>query len=123
MDLYREEILEHWKSPLNYGKLADVDLVVEQVNPICGDEITFFFKFSKKGNLKIEKVSFEGKGCAISIAAASMLSENIKGKPVSAIGKITGKDVMELMGTQLTPARLKCAFLSLEAIRKLNKNN
>ncbi len=120
MDLYREEILEHWKSPQNFGKLSGADLVVEQINPLCGDAVTFYFKIRNK---KIINVSFEGKGCAISIASASILSEEIKGKQVSAISKITGEDVIKLLGTQLTAARLKCAFLSLEAIRKLNKNN
>ena len=116
MDLYREEILEHWRNPQNFGKMKKPDFVIEQVNPLCGDEVTFFFKI-KKG--KIEKVSFTGSGCAISMASASILSEAIKNKKVSEIEKITGQDVLGLIGGNVAPARLKCAFLSLEAVRKI----
>ena len=116
MDIYREEILEHWRSPQNFGKLADADFVIDQINPLCGDQVTFFFKI-KKG--KIGNVSFTGKGCAISIASASILSEEILNKPVSSLAKITGRDVLKMIGGSVGPARLKCAFLSLEAVKKL----
>ena len=116
MDIYREEILEHWQNPQNFGVMDVPDVVVEQVNPLCGDEVTFFFRI-KKG--KIDKVSFTGSGCAISMASASLLSEAIKGKKVSELEKITGQDVLGLIGGNVAPARLKCAFLPLEAIRKL----
>lgn len=116
MDTYREEILEHWRNPQNFGQLAGADVVIDQINPLCGDQVTFYFKI-KKG--KIEKVSFVGKGCAISIASASILSEAILEKPLSALSKITGRDVLEMIGGPVAPARLKCAFLALEAIRKL----
>lgn len=118
MDIYREEILEHWRNPQNFGQMKDADFVIEQVNPLCGDEVTFYFKV-KKG--KISKVSFEGSGCAISVASASLLSETIKNKKVSDLGKITGQDILGLVGGNVAPARLKCAFLPLEAIKKLNK--
>jgi|SRR3989344_5531018 len=117
MDFYREEILEHWKNPLNFGEMDAPDVVIDQVNPLCGDEVTFFFKI-KKG--KIEKVSFTGSGCAISVASASMLSEAILGKSAKQIEKITGQDVLGLIGGNVAPARLKCAFLALEAVKKLN---
>ncbi len=117
MDMYREEILENWRNPHNFGVMKKPDLVVEQVNPICGDEVTFYFRI-KKG--KVADVLFSGLGCAISVASASMLSEVIKGKNVSQIKKITGQDVLGLIGGSVAPARLKCAFLSLEAIKKLN---
>ena len=119
MDLYREEILEHWRNPQNFGEIEGADLMVEQVNPLCGDQVVFYFKI-KEG--KIKKVSFVGGGCAISIAAASMLSGAIRGKSVSAISKITGQDVLKLMGGPIAPARLKCAFLALEAIKKLGSS-
>ncbi len=122
MDLYREEILEHWQNPHNFGKMRGADLVIEQVNPLCGDAITFFFKI--EGG-KIKDVSFEGSGCAISIASASMLSGVIKNKPVAAISKITGKNVLNLIGadrSSFPPARLKCAFLSLEAVRQVTSS-
>ena len=139
IDLYREEILEHWQNPLNYGKLKGADFVIEQVNPLCGDQVTFYFKLGNKRHvtsntkkkdkrimsdvLRVTDVCFVGSGCAISIAAASMLSEAIKGKSVSALSKITGKDVLKLIGGSIAPARLKCAFLSLEALRKLRVNS
>lgn len=120
MDIYREEILEHWRNPQNFGEMEKPDIVVEQVNPLCGDEVTFFFKI-KKG--KIEKVSFTGSGCAISVASASILSEAIKGKRVKELEKITGQDVLGLIGGSVAPARLKCAFLALEALRRLRVNS
>lgn len=119
MDIYREEILENWQNPQNFGKIRGADLVIEQVNPLCGDEVTFFFKI-KKG--KIEEVSFTGSGCAISIASASLLSGAIKGKRVSIISRITGQDVLGLIGGNVAPARLKCAFLALEAVKKIATN-
>ncbi|MBI3341614.1 SUF system NifU family Fe-S cluster assembly protein [Candidatus Curtissbacteria bacterium] len=116
MDLYREHILEHWQNPQNFREMKKADLVVDQVNPLCGDEVTFYFKFEKG---KIKDVSFVGDGCAISVASASILSEFIKGKKVAVVGKMTGEDVFEILGGPVAPARLKCAFLPLEAIRKL----
>ena len=145
MDLFREQILEHWQNPQNFGQIPDADLVIEQVNPLCGDEVTFFFRFSTRhpergsgsqskipklvrndkkrianSELWIADVKFTGSGCAISIASASILSENIRHKKISALSKITGEDVLKLIGGKVAPARLKCAFLSLEVIRKVN---
>lgn len=116
MDMYREEILEHWKNPLNFGEIKGADLIVEQVNPLCGDEVKFFFKINKG---KILDVKFSGNGCAISVATSSMLSEYIKGKHVKVISKLVGQDVLKMIGGNVAPARLKCAFLPLEVIRKL----
>ena len=120
MDLYREEILEHWRNPQNFGEINKPDVVVEQVNPLCGDKVTFFFTI-KKGY--IEDVKFTGSGCAISVASASILSEAIKGKSIKVIKGITGQDVLGFMGGSVAPARLKCAFLPLEALRKLRVNS
>jgi len=166
MDLYREQILEHWQNPQNFGVISDADLVIEQVNPLCGDEVMFYFKFEKKsqkakelkseslnehsviangfdkltinsmrqsesgkgvlrynvsGNdMVIADVKFSGSGCAISIASASILSENIRNKKVAALSEITGEDVLELLGGPVAPARLRCAFLALEAVRRVN---
>lgn len=134
VDLYREEILEHWRNPQNFGQIEKADLVIDQINPLCGDEVRFFFRFEKKGNPKstfrekirskraiqnpkIEEISFTGNGCAISIASASILTAFVKGKKVSVLSKITGNDVLDLIGGPVAPARLKCAFLSLEALR------
>lgn len=147
MDLYRDEILEHWRSPQNFGEIKGADLVVDQINPLCGDRVRFYFKFAtqvsssrkrgsdgdsrsesrmtnKKNARIIKDVSFTGNGCAISIASASILSEFIKGKKISVLSKITGEDVLELVGGKkgFPPARLKCAFLPLEALRKIAKS-
>src|SRR3972149_5086331 len=101
-DIYREEILEHWQNPLNFGEIDDA--------------VRFYLKIR---NNKVAGVSFVGNGCAISIASASILSEFIKGRPISFLAKLTGKDVLGLLGGPVAPARLKCAFLPLEAIKKL----
>jgi len=117
VDMYREEILDHWQNPQNFGVIGDADLVIEQVNPLCGDEVTFYFKIDDG---KVKDARFTGSGCAISIASASILSENIRNKKISALSKITGKDVLKLIGGKVAPARLKCAFLALEAVKKLD---
>lgn len=117
MDFYREEILDHWQNPQNFGVIDNADLMIEQVNPLCGDEVTFYFKIADG---KVKDTKFTGSGCAISIASASILSENIRNKKISALSKITGEDVLKLIGGPVAPARLKCAFLALEAVRKIN---
>lgn len=119
-DLYREEILEHWQNPLNFGEMKGADKVINQINPLCGDQITLFFKLADG---KVKDIRFTGNGCAISIASASMVSEFIKGKKVSSLAKIEGKDILDLIGGPVAPARLKCAFLALEALRKLRVNS
>ncbi|OGD86714.1 hypothetical protein A2164_03555 [Candidatus Curtissbacteria bacterium RBG_13_35_7] len=123
MDLYREEILEHWRNPNNFGKLNNADLVIRQVNSLCGDEVRFYIKLSQKPKVKSQKqivdVRFEGVGCAISIASSSILSEKIKGKSIKEINKLTSEKVLDLVGGKISPARLKCVLLPLEAIKKL----
>lgn len=139
MDLYREEILEHWQNPQNFGVMPKADIVIEQVNPLCGDEVTFYFKLANQAHPRgvqgrsqahpageksypggvIRDVRFTGSGCAISMASASILSEAIKGKSISKLSEITGQDVLGLIGGPVAPARLKCAFLALEAVKKL----
>lgn len=116
MDLYREEILEHWRNPQNSGEIEDADVVVEQVNPLCGDEVKFYFKLEKG---RVRDVKFTGSGCAISVATSSILSEHIKGKSLKVIGKIVGRDILDMIGGGVAPARLKCAFLPLEVLKKL----
>ena len=121
MDLYREEILEHWQNPQNFGKMRDADVVIEQTNPLCGDVITMYFKLDKK-RLTIDDVRFTASGCAISIAAASILSGALKGKKAEKIEKMTGEDVLGLIGAKrqgFPPARLRCALLPLEAVRRI----
>ena len=131
MDLYREEILEHWQNPSNWGGMKDAHLVVHQVNPLCGDKVTFYFRFLTSGNAYsrsehgdriISDVSFTGNGCAISIASASILSENIKNKTLNDVRSLEGDDVLKMIGSSkdnFPPARLKCVFLGLEALRRI----
>lgn len=134
-DIYREEILEHWKNPQNFGKMRRPSVVIDQINPLCGDQIRFYFRIDNaepkklnaksrgrriaNGQSRITDVSFTGNGCAISIASASILSEYIKNKSIDVLAKITGEDILKLIGGPVAPARLKCAFLALEAIKKL----
>lgn len=122
MDIYREEILEHWQNPQNFGEMKKADVVIDQINPLCGDKVRFYFRI-KKG--KIDDVSFTGNGCAISVAASSILSGILKGKSVEAVKKITGEDVLAMIGGKknFPPARLKCAFLALEAVKKITIDN
>ena len=121
-DLYREEILEHWQNPQNWGTLADFDLEAEAVNPLCGDRITIQAKLDDE-RLTMCDVRFSGSGCVISIACASILSENIKNRSVKSLRSLKGEDILKMIGSNSSgfpPARLKCAFLALEAVRKLD---
>jgi nitrogen fixation NifU-like protein len=114
-EIYREELLEHYKHPQNYGKLIKPHIKKEDSNPLCGDmqEISTHLK-----NEKIHDIKFTGKGCAISIAAASMLTEHLKGKTLDEVKKMTREDMLDLIGLNLTPTRVKCAMLPLMTIKK-----
>lgn len=114
MDLYREQILDHYKNPRNFGHLEDADVVSEEVNISCGDKITIEIQLDDR----IKDIRFSGEGCAINQASASMLTEKIKGMHVSQVMNLTLGDVQKLLGTTLTPSRVKCALLPLEAIQK-----
>lgn len=115
-NIYREEIIDHSKNPRNFGKLSKPDIKYKENNPLCGDEIEMQLKFDSQGVVK--QVAFWGEGCSISKAAASMLTEKIKGKSLAELKKLSGQDVLNLLGVKLGPARLKCAFLALEALKK-----
>jgi len=116
MDLYRDNILDHFRNPRNYGTLAGSATRVSQNNPSCGDSITINIDLSQKG--KIRAVSFTGTGCAISVASASMLTEFIKGKTSTEVLALQKEDVERLLGLKLTLARIKCALLPLETIHQ-----
>lgn len=127
-NLYREEIIEHYKNPLNFGKLQKFDATSMQLNPFCGDEISMFvmFKNSKKSagvatvsplGWKVDAISFTGKGCALSIAAASMLTEHAKDKSKKQLTKFTEEDMLDLLGIAVSETRKKCAFLALFTLR------
>jgi len=111
-DLYREQILEHYKNPHHFGELADADITQEGDNPLCGDVITLYLKLDdgKLGEVR-------GRGCAISQASASMLTDMIVGKPVAELKSFPTKDLLEELGIQISPARMKCATLSVNTLR------
>ena len=112
-DLYRDYILEHYRHPHNFGIIEAPDARYEGANPLCGDRITMMLGI-RDG--VVAEVAFTGRGCAISQAAASLLTDEIKGKPVDEVAKITPADVLDLLGIEISPARLKCALLSLDTV-------
>jgi nitrogen fixation NifU-like protein len=114
-DLYRDEILEHYRRPHNFGTLEEPDAVFEGANPLCGDRITLMLGIEDG---VVKEVAFTGRGCAISQASASMLTDEIKGKPLEAVARIGRDDVLEELGIEISPARLKCALLSLDTLRR-----
>ncbi len=115
MDIYREAILDHYKNPRNFGHLAKPTVKVEEDNVTCGDRVILELEV-KDG--RITDVAFSGEGCAISQASASMLTEKINGMKLKDVLKLTGNDMIDMLGTQLTPSRMKCATLSLEVLHK-----
>lgn len=119
MDPYQEQILEHYKEPQNYGLLSDATFTKHEVNPNCGDQFTFSVKLNNEG--VIEKVGFEGEGCAISTASASMLSEEMKGKTLDEVISWDKEVALELLGIELGPTRMKCALMPLQAVTRLNQ--
>lgn len=114
MDIYRENILDHYKNPRNSGTMDDADVSHREYNASCGDDLTIFMKFDGKGNLN--DVKFSGKGCAISQASMSMLTEFVKGFTIQKIREVTKDDIFEMLGTEIGPGRIKCALLPLKAI-------
>jgi len=114
-DLYRDEILEHYRNPHNFGTLPEPDAVHEGANPLCGDRITLMLGINDEGN--VAEVAFTGRGCAISQASASMLTDEIKGKPLAEVARLGEQDVLDSLGVEVSPARLKCALLSLDTLR------
>ena len=113
--LYREEILEHYKRPHNWGDMPDPDLVFEDTNPLCGDELKVMLKVSQDGT--VEDVRFAGHGCAISQASASMISDEIKGMNVDDVARLDRDAILDLLGIQISATRMKCALLSLKVLK------
>jgi nitrogen fixation protein NifU and related proteins len=114
-DLYRDEILEHYRRPHNFGTLPTPDAMHEGYNPLCGDRITLMLGLEGE---EVKEVAFTGRGCAISQASASMLTDEIKGKPLADVARLTNQDVLDELGIEISPARLKCALLSIETLRR-----
>ena len=114
-DLYRENILDHYQNPRNHGTLDEPDISFQDDNPLCGDVIRIDIKLD--GDDRVVDVAFSGEGCAISQASASMLTDEILGKTLDQVRQIDKDDILELLGIQLGPVRIKCALLSLKVLK------
>ena len=112
--MYREVILDHYKNPRGHGEMEGADASAEGVNPLCGDEVSIAVAF--EGD-KIADVKFQGRGCAISQAATSMLTELVQGKRATAVATLDKDELLEEIGIPLTPIRLKCAMLGLTTLK------
>lgn len=112
--LYREHILDHYKNPRNYGRLEHPDITHEENNPLCGDVVGMDFQVHEG---VIEDIRFHGRGCAISQASASLLTERLKGMPLDEAKKINKDDVIGELGIEISLARIKCALLSLKVLK------
>lgn len=120
--LYREEILEHYKNPLNYGELADPDGTGQAANHVCGDFIKLQIRLDGEDKDVVANVKFQNQGCAISTAAASILTEAIQGKTLKELQHLNVNYVLDLLALKLTPARVKCALLPWMALEKALKD-
>jgi nitrogen fixation NifU-like protein len=114
-DLYRENILEHYKKPHHWGELSEPDLEAEDFNPLCGDELKVQLKVGQDG--RIADVAFSGHGCAISQASASMASDELVGMPVDDLLKLDREFILDLLGIEISATRMKCALLSLKVLK------
>jgi nitrogen fixation protein NifU and related proteins len=114
-DLYREEILSHYKRPRNWGTMEAPDLEFEDSNPLCGDELKVMLRVGDDGT--VDDVRFEGHGCAISQAAASMASDEVKGMKVEELLRLDRSFVLDLLGIDISATRMKCALLSLKVLK------
>jgi nitrogen fixation NifU-like protein len=116
-DLYRELILDHYKNPRNHGLLEPADARAEGQNPLCGDEVAFTVRLNGTGT--IEAVGFDGRGCAISQAAASMLTELVQGRTAAEVAAMPKEELLDELGVPLAqnPARLKCALLGFGVLK------
>jgi len=113
-ELYREEILDHYQHPRHHGTLEHPDITYEDANPLCGDRIRMDVNV-REGH--IADVGFSGIGCAISQAAASMLCERIEGMSLEDVKRLTREDMLEMLGIELGPVRLKCGLLALKTLK------
>jgi nitrogen fixation protein NifU and related proteins len=114
--LYREVILDHYKNPRGHGVLEHAHAHAEGQNPLCGDEVSIFVRFGDDGET-IDEIGFEGRGCAISQAATSMLTEMVKGRKAADVAVLPKEELLDEIGIPLTPIRLKCAILGLGVLK------
>ncbi|MEE8390694.1 MAG: SUF system NifU family Fe-S cluster assembly protein [Anaerolineae bacterium] len=114
-NVYREHILDHYRHPRNQGTLDEADISCELDNPVCGDVVRLDVRVSDG---RVSEVQFSGRGCVISMASASMLTEEIRGKTVEELGGLTDEDVFGMMGITLGPVRAKCGLLPLRVLHE-----
>ena len=114
MDIYTETILDYYRHPRNQGTIKDADIVVRDSNPVCGDVVEIYIKVDEK---KIKDIKFSGHGCAISQASTSMLTEMVDGKNLNEIKNMNKDQILQLLGIDLSPVRLKCALLGLKVLK------
>ena len=114
--LYREVILDHYKNPRGHGLIDDADAQAEGQNPLCGDEVSIYVAFDEDGET-IDEVKFSGRGCAISQAATSMLTELVQGRSAQEVATLPREELLDEIGIPLTPVRLKCALLGLGVLK------
>ena len=126
---YKDEIIDHYKNPRNFGEMEEADVTINESNSSCGDVVQVQIKTQKIKNSKnqndevvIEDIRWRGVGCAISTAAASMLSEKVIGMKISEIEKIGEEGIVEMMGGEINAGRMKCATLAYRALLKASNN-
>lgn len=114
-DLYREQIIDLYENPLNYGELEPHDFTYEEDNPLCGDVVRITVRLDEEG--RVAEAKWEGEGCAISQASASLLTEEIKGLTLQEVKEFPKETLLDLIGVPLSMARVKCALLSLKVLK------
>ena len=114
-DLYRDHILDHYGNPRNWGRLAHPDIVADADEPSCGDQVRIELALDGAG--RVEKVAFEGEGCMISMASASILTEHVKGRSLEELESLTEDDVLALVDAPVGPSRRRCALLPLRVLQ------
>jgi len=115
-EVYRENIIDHYKNPRNFKELNPHTVKKREYNPLCGDDVTLFIDTDSRG--KVKEASFKGNGCAISVAASSMFTDYIKGKTLDEVKNMKREEIFELLGIQLGVVRMKCGLLCLKAAVK-----
>lgn len=117
-EFYRDMILDYYRNPRNYGSIDDAEIKVQDSNPLCGDDIELYIKLDNER--KVEDIKFKGRGCAISIASASLMTELLKGRKLDELLSFTKKDLLDTLGIEslgLNPIRIKCALLPYKALK------
>ncbi|MHA2502378.1 MAG: iron-sulfur cluster assembly scaffold protein [Candidatus Kariarchaeaceae archaeon] len=112
--IYQQQIIDHYKYPRNFITIENADIDYGDANPVCGDEIRITINLDEEKNIK--EIGFHGKGCAISMASASLLTELLEEMTIEEAKELTNDDIREMLGIDLSPVRLKCAILSLKVL-------